>query len=94
MPASGDEWVVVRNCNWLHEAHFVKSVLEGDGIEAQIPDQHILGVQPLYGAAIGGVRVLVRSGDLERAVEVLNSAELPQDLEPIDEFGDGFPEKT
>ena len=85
MPTSDDEWVVVRNCNWLHEAHFVKSVLEGDGIEAQIPDQHVLGVQPFYGAAIGGVRVFVRSMDLERATAVLGSAaEGPTDLETAD----------
>ena len=62
-----EQWVEVRNCNWLHQAYFVKSILEGDGIEVLIPDEHLLGVQPLYANAVGGARVLVRSADLERA---------------------------
>jgi len=66
-----EELVTVRNCNWLHEAEFVKSVLDADGIDAQIPDEYIAGVQPCYGAAIGGVRVQVRSADLERAQQSL-----------------------
>jgi hypothetical protein len=68
-----EQWVEVRNCNWLHEAYFVKSVLESDGIEVLIPDEHVLGAQPLFANAIGGARVLVRSADFERAVEILDS---------------------
>lgn len=66
-----DELVTVRSCNWLHEAEFVKSVLAVEGIEADIPDEHTMSVQPLYGAAIGGVRVRVRSEDFARATAAL-----------------------
>ena len=66
-----DAFVTVRSCNWLHEAEFVKSVLAAEGIEADIPDEHTMGVQPLYGAAIGGVRVRVRSEYFARATEAL-----------------------
>ena len=84
-----EQWVEVRNCNWLHQAYFVKSVLEGDGIEVLIPDEHLLGVQPLYANAVGGARVLVRSADLERAAEILDSVEeLASDEEtPVDDEG-------
>ena len=58
------EWVQVRNCNWLHEAQFVQSVLESEGIDVFLPDEHVLGVQPFYANALGGVRVLVRAHDL------------------------------
>ena len=68
-----DDWVQVRNCNWLHQAQFLKSVLESEGIDVQLPDEHVLGVQPFYGAAIGGVRVMVRPADLRRATELLES---------------------
>lgn len=68
---TNDSWVVVRSCSWLHEAQFLKSVLESAGIEAMIPDEYTLGVQPLYGPALGGVRVLVKAGDVSRAVECL-----------------------
>jgi len=66
-----DELVTVRNCNWLHDAEFIKSVLDADGIHSEIPDEFMAGVQPALGAAIGGVRVLVRSSDLERAQQTL-----------------------
>ena len=66
-------WVEVRSCAWLHEAQFLKSVLAGAGIEAIIPNEHTLGVQPLYAVALGGIRVLVRPEDAERARDVLDS---------------------
>ena len=68
-----DELVTVRNCNWLHEAEFVKSVLAAEGIEADIPDEYTMGVQPLYGAAVGGVRVRVRASELDRATAALDA---------------------
>ena len=69
------QWVEVRSCAWLHEAHFLTSVLDSAGIDSLIPDEHTLGIQPLYGPALGGVRILVRAEDLERARELLNSAD-------------------
>jgi hypothetical protein len=62
-----DELVTVHNANWVHDAMFVKSVLEGDGIDAFVPDEHTLSVDPALGAALGGVRVQVRASDAERA---------------------------
>jgi hypothetical protein len=56
-----DDWVQVRNCNWVHQAH-----------------------QPLYGIAIGGVRVLVRARDLQRAAELLDAVDATP-AEPLDE---------
>ena len=80
-----DDWVQVRNCNWLHQAQFLKSVLESEGIDVQLPDEHLLGVQPFYGAAIGGVRVMVRPADLQRATELLESAADAAPPEPPEE---------
>ena len=68
------DWVEVRNCNYLHEAQFLKSVLDSEGIESFIPDQYTLGVDPLYVAALGGVRLLVRAADVDRANDLLASA--------------------
>ena len=67
------DWVEAASCTWPHEAAFLQSVLEAAGIDASIPNEHTLGVQPLYAPLLGGVRVLVRREDLERAREVLAS---------------------
>jgi hypothetical protein len=72
------EWVQVANCNFVHEALFKKSVLASEGIDAQIPDEHVLGLQPFYANALGGVRVLVRSDQLQRATELLESVLPPE----------------
>ena len=67
------EWVVAATCTWLHEAQFLKSVLESVGIVATIPNEHTLGVQPLYSNLLGGARIMVQADDLSRAQEVLES---------------------
>jgi hypothetical protein len=71
------DWHVVRTCTWLHEALFLKSVLDAAGIEAIIPDEHTVSVQPLYAQALGGIRILVHADDLARAGDILASAEAP-----------------
>jgi hypothetical protein len=72
-----DDWVEAKACSWIHEALFFRSVLEAAGIESMIPNEHTIGVQPLYADLLGGVRVLVRADDLDRAKELLESAAAP-----------------
>jgi len=81
-PPSGSEerhpdesWVTVRTCMWGHEADFVRSVLEGSGIEVFIPDEQMGTLRPHLLLGTGGVRVQVRSGDVGRAHEVLDAIE-------------------
>jgi hypothetical protein len=71
MGEGADDWVVAWNSSWLHEALFVRSLLESEGIDVQIPDEHTVGVHSGLANAIGGVRVLVRTSDAERAAEML-----------------------
>ncbi|HEY0017068.1 MAG TPA: DUF2007 domain-containing protein [Longimicrobium sp.] len=74
-----EEWVVVRNCGWLHEAHVIVAVLEAEGIDTFLPDSHVAGIRPELSGALGGIRVLVRESDLELAHEIL-SAEAETEL--------------
>ena len=69
-----DDWVEVGNVNWLHEALLLKSVLEGAGIEALIPDEHTLSIQPAYAPILGGVRIMVRASAEEKARDALHAA--------------------
>ena len=70
-----EQLVVIRHCMWLHEAHLIVSVLESADIDATIPDAFTIGVRPELGNALGGVRVLVRAADFDRANEVLATVE-------------------
>jgi hypothetical protein len=78
MPRS-EEWVVVRNCGWVHEADVIVAVLEAEGIETFVPDSHMAGIRPELSGALGGIRVLVRESDAELAHEIL-SAEAETEL--------------
>ncbi|MBW3570454.1 MAG: DUF2007 domain-containing protein [Gemmatimonadetes bacterium] len=70
-----EEWVVVRNCAWLHEADVIAAVLDAHGIDAFIPDLHTASIRPELAGFIGGIRVLVRECDLELARQVLEDEE-------------------
>lgn len=76
------EWVVAATSTWLHEALFLKSVLESAGIDAMIPNEYTLSVQPLYSNMLGGAQVLVRAEDKTRAEELLQSVESQPEIEP------------
>jgi hypothetical protein len=69
----------------------IRSLLEGEGIEALIPDEYFLGTYgPHSGIAIGGVRVMVRSNDLERARTILAATEpIEKDSETFSADEDG-----
>ena len=79
------EWVVAATPTWLHEALFLKSVLESEGIEAMIPNEYTLGVQPLYSNLLGGAQVMVRASDKARAEELLESVEPQPESDPGDD---------
>ena len=66
--------MVLRHCGSLQDAELLKSVLEADGIAAQIPDEYTLGVNPGFTNAFGGVRLCVRDADVVRAEELLQTA--------------------
>lgn len=72
------QWADVRSRS-LDEALWFRSVLEAAGIEALIPDEHTLALPLSSEMEPATVRLLVRAGDLERALEVLAASPLPLD---------------
>jgi hypothetical protein len=68
------DWAVIRNCSSLVEAGFLKSLLEPEGIDVQIPDEYAVGVNPGYTNMLGGIRVMVHADQLVRANEVLETS--------------------
>ncbi|HEU4886023.1 MAG TPA: DUF2007 domain-containing protein [Longimicrobium sp.] len=84
-----DEWVVLRNCGYMHEAELIVAVLDAEGVDAFLPDAQMAGGTGLTGL-IQGVRVLVRASDLEAANEALST--MHDEELPGDEMVDDFPE--
>jgi hypothetical protein len=63
--------VAVAACARPVEAHLARCRLEAEGIEAFVADEHIVSLQWLYSAAVGGVKVQVRLRDAARARAIL-----------------------
>lgn len=62
-------WVILLEVNNGTQAGLIKSVLEGSGIKAYIP-------QESFGLALDGVlgiKIMVKPGDLEKAKTVLET---------------------
>jgi hypothetical protein len=87
-----DEWVVLRNCGYMHEAELIVAVLDAEGIDAFLPDAQMAGGTG-FTNLIQGVRVLVRASDLEAANEALAAVD---EEDPAADQGepmvDDFPE--
>ena len=56
----------------LTDAAIMKSRLDKHGIEAVVFDENINSVYPMFGQAFGGVRLMVKEEDFEKAKLILN----------------------
>ena len=52
-------------------AHIVRSRLEANGIPCFLADENIIGANPLYNNAVGGIKLKVFEKDVERCREIL-----------------------
>lgn len=66
-----DELVVVHTYDYRHEAEISRSILKAHAIEAIVRADDLGGLQPMLGAANGGVRLLVRRSDEHKAKNLL-----------------------
>ncbi len=53
------------------EAHFARTILSLAGIDAFLADDYLVAIYFLYGPAVGGVKVQVRSDKAEQAISIL-----------------------
>lgn len=66
----------------LDQALLARSVLEGSGIPAIVPDENALTAHWFYSDAGGGIRLQVFPQDREAALEVLAELQNAPDLPP------------
>ncbi len=65
------DWRVIITFTYPYEAHLAKGKLESEGIEVMINDELTAQINNFYSNAIGGVKVLVKETDFERAKQIL-----------------------
>ncbi|HMO50047.1 MAG TPA: DUF2007 domain-containing protein [Kiritimatiellia bacterium] len=61
----------IARVSWIHQADMIRMRLDGAGIDAWIPDENTVAVNPWYGGLIGGIRVQVCDEDEEEALRIL-----------------------
>jgi hypothetical protein len=85
--AGPDSLVVIASYLRPEEAGMLRGLLESAGIVAVLRDEMLSSVHPFLQPIIGGVKLVVRRADAERAREVVRFAGVlpasPQD-EPVD----------
>jgi hypothetical protein len=74
-PTGGGDLVLIARLFTPIEAHILRGRLLAEGVLAVVADAQIVGVNPLLTMAVGGVRVLVRKSDFERAREIVSALE-------------------
>ena len=77
--------VTVQTFNDSVSAHLVKTRLENEGIECFIFDEHINNVMPVYGKAVGGIRLKIKEQDSTRTKELIKEWELRPFLNESDD---------
>jgi hypothetical protein len=54
-------------------AHIVRTRLEANGIPCFLTDENIIGANPLYNTAVGGVKLKIFERDLQKCKDILAS---------------------
>lgn len=67
-----DELITIQTFVHPSEAYPLMTRLQSEGIECILDGENTLNVMPFYSQAIGGVRLMVRSGDAPRALEIIS----------------------
>jgi predicted RNA-binding Zn-ribbon protein involved in translation (DUF1610 family) len=77
------DWSVAARFITVGEAEAAASSLDAAGIECRLADQNIVGIDWGMAQAVGGVKVLVRQDDLERATDIMGMPAYDQVIEAI-----------
>lgn len=53
-------------------ANLIKAKLQDAGIDSFLANENIVGIQPFYSNAVGGIQLQVLESDAEHAIAILN----------------------
>jgi len=71
-----DNIVILMRYDNLYQAYIAKSKLEAFDIPCFLADENIIGLNPFYNQAIGGIKLKVLEKDYEAALEILKTADM------------------
>lgn len=71
-----EKFTLLRRFQYSSEAIIFQGKLESQGIEVFLRDNNIVDSNPLYSNAVGGVKLFVKTEDVERANEILGDVSL------------------
>jgi hypothetical protein len=64
--------ITIATYDFWPNAEIARGRLQAEGIEAALADQHLVQTDWLYSIAVGGIKLQVAAGDVERALHILN----------------------
>jgi hypothetical protein len=64
---------IVKTYLYSYQAQLDLAKLLNEGIEAEVRDENIVSINPVYAQAVGGIKLLVSDKDYKTAVDVLNT---------------------
>ena len=68
------ELVTIKTFDNSIEAHIMKSKLESEDIMCFLLDENIVGLNPLYDVAVGGIKLKIKKSDVGQATEIIEES--------------------
>jgi len=68
-----ENWETIITFTYPQDAHIAQGFLESEGVESILKDELTVQVQNFYSNAIGGVKLQVKSEDIENATSILKN---------------------
>jgi len=68
-----ENFKLVRSYQYSSEAQIFCGKLESEGVEVYVRDMNTVDSNPVWSNAVGGVKLYVKSEDLEKANKILSS---------------------
>jgi hypothetical protein len=65
------ELKAVFSSMYIGEVYFVKTLLDSEGLESQIIDEHIASIAPHLSLTVQGPKIVVKTKDVPAAQEII-----------------------
>ena len=67
-----EDYTILAVFEYSTEAQLMKSKLDSEGVKTMLMDEKTIDTDPLLSQAIGGVKLLVKNSDIEKASIIYN----------------------